>query len=247
MENPLEQFEIQELILIRLFNYEIALLNNTEIFQILGIITLLLITWIQGKQKLITKRTIIGEIYNTSLIKLVQEQVGNTKYLPLLIAIFSIIIISNLIGMIPYSFTSTSQFILTLSFSFTVLIGVTLLGFKEQGIKFFSLLIPAGTPLGLIPLLVLVELLSYLSRSVSLGVRLGANMMAGHALIKIITFFSYSTIFNDLFSNFSLFALIIAFIPIIFITALISLEVGIAFLQSYVFIALTCSYIRDTF
>jgi len=240
--NPLEQFEIQELILIRLFNNEISLLNNTELYQIIGIIGLILIMWIQKEQRLITKKTIINESYNSTLIKLVKEQIGNTKYSPLIITLFSMIIISNLLGMIPYSFTTTSQFILTLSLSVSIFIGVTLLGFQQQGIKYLSLLIPMGTPLGLIPLLVFVELLSYLSRGVSLGIRLGANMMAGHALIKIITFFTFSS----LFQNISLFSFLFAFLPIIFITALIGLELGIALLQSYVFIALTCSYIRDT-
>jgi len=240
--NPLEQFEIQELILIRLFNNEISLLNNTELYQIIGIIGLILIMWIQKEQRLITKKTIINESYNYTLIKLVKEQIGNTKYSPLIITLFSMIIISNLLGMIPYSFTTTSQFILTLSLSVSIFIGVTLLGFQQQGIKYLSLLIPMGTPLGLIPLLVFVELLSYLSRGVSLGIRLGANMMAGHALIKIITFFTFSS----LFQNISLFSFLFAFLPIIFITALIGLELGIALLQSYVFIALTCSYIRDT-
>jgi F-type H+-transporting ATPase subunit a len=173
---------------------------------------------------------------------MVGDQVGNTRYSPLIITIFSMIIISNLLGMIPYSFTTTSQFVLTLSMSVSILIGVTIIGFESQGIKYLSLLIPMGTPLGLIPLLVFVELLSYLSRGVSLGVRLGANMMAGHALIKIITFFTFSS----LFQNFSLSSILFGFIPIVFITALIGLELGIALLQSYVFIALTCSYIRDT-
>src|SRR5689334_19016688 len=154
------------------------------------------------------------------------------------------IIISNLLGMIPYSFTTTSQFILTLSMSVSIFIAVTVIGFQQQGIKYLSLLIPMGTPLGLIPLLVFVELLSYLSRGISLGIRLGANMMAGHALIKIITFFTFSALFNDKINFLSFF---FSFIPIVFITALIGLEIGIALLQSYVFIALTCSYLRDTF
>jgi F-type H+-transporting ATPase subunit a len=145
--------------------------------------------------------------------------------------------------MIPYSFTSTSQFILTLSLSISIFIAVTIIGFQQQGMKFLSLFIPMGTPLGLIPLLVFVELLSYLSRGISLGVRLGANMMAGHALIKIITFFTFSAFFTD---KINILSFLFTFIPIIFITALIGLEVGIAFLQSYVFIALTCSYLRDT-
>jgi len=240
--NPLEQFEIQKLILIRLFNNEISLLNNTELFQLIGIIILITIMWIQREQKLITKKTLISESYNTSIVKLVESQIGNTIYSPLIITIFSMIIISNLLGMIPYSFTTTSQFVLTLSMSVSILIGVTIIGFISQGIKFLSLLIPNGTPLGLIPLLVFVESLSYLSRGVSLGVRLGANMMAGHALIKIITFFTFSTLFHKITQS----SILLGWIPIVFITALIGLELGIALLQSYVFIALTCSYIRDT-
>ena len=244
MLNPLEQFEIKELILIRLFNNEISLLNNSELFEIIGIITLITLIWIQKKQKLITKKTIINELYNFSLVKLVREQIGDTKYLPIIISIFSIIIISNILGMIPYSFTTTSQFVLTLSMSVTIFIAVTIIGFQHQGIKYLSLFIPMGTPLILVPLLVFVELLSYLSRGVSLGIRLGANMMAGHALIKIITFFTFSAFFSD---KINFLSFLFSFLPIIFITALIGLEIGIALLQSYVFVALTCSYLRDTF
>ena len=244
MLNPLEQFEIKELILIRLFNNEISLLNNSELFEIIGIITLITLIWIQKKHRLITKKTTVNELYNFSLVKLVREQIGDTKYLPIITSIFSIIIISNILGMIPYSFTTTSQFVLTLSMSIAIFIAVTIIGFQQQGIRYLSLFIPMGTPLILVPLLVFVELLSYLSRGVSWGIRLGANMMAGHALIKIITFFTFSTFFTD---KINIFSFLFTFIPIIFITALIGLEIGIALLQSYVFVALTCSYIRDTF
>ena len=107
-------------------------------------------------------------------------------------ALFIFILINNLIGMIPYSFASTSHFILALSLSFTVVLGATVLGFKEHGLKFFSLFVPAGCPLGLLPLLVLIEFISYLARNVSLGLRLAANILSGHMLLNILSGFTYN-------------------------------------------------------
>src|SRR3989337_1504813 len=109
-------------------------------------------------------------------------------------ALFIFILINNLIGMIPYSFASTSHFILTFSLSFTVVLGATLLGFKEHGLKFFSLFVPAGCPLGLLPLLVIIEFISYLSRAVSLGLRLAANIISGHLLLAILSGFVFNII-----------------------------------------------------
>jgi len=107
-------------------------------------------------------------------------------------ALFIFILINNLIGMVPYSFASTSHFILTFSLSFTVVLGATVLGFKEHGLKFFSLFVPAGCPLGLLPLLVLIETISYLARNVSLGLRLAANILSGHMLLNILSGFTYN-------------------------------------------------------
>jgi len=95
------------------------------------------------------------------------------------------ILINNLLGMVPYNFASTSHFVLTFSLSFTIVLGATLLGLQKHGLKFFSLFVPAGCPLGLLPLLVVIEFISYLSRCVSLGLRLGANVMSGHMLLNI--------------------------------------------------------------
>lgn len=110
---------------------------------------------------------------------IVTNQINPTKgqiYFPFIYTLFIFILVNNLIGMIPYSFASTSHFILTFSLSFTIVLGATILGFQKHGLQFFSLLVPAGCPLALLPLLVLIELISYLSRNVSLGLRLGANI-----------------------------------------------------------------------
>src|ERR1700710_1890989 len=160
-------------------------------------------------------------------------------YFPFIYALFIFILINNLIGMVPYSFASTSHFILTFGLSFTVVLGATMLGFQKHGLKFFSLFVPSGCPLGLLPLLVLIEFISYLSRPVSLGLRLGANILSGHMLLNILAGFTY----NIMTSGFIFFFL--GFFPLAFIIAFSGLELGIAFIQAQVFIVLSCSYIKD--
>jgi F-type H+-transporting ATPase subunit a len=142
--------------------------------------------------------------------------------------------------MIPYSFASTSHFILTFSLSFTIVLGATILGFQKHGLKFFSLFVPAGCPLGLLPLLVLIEFISYLSRAVSLGLRLGANILSGHMLLNILSGFIYNIMTSGIIY------FILGLIPLAFVVALCGLELGIAFIQSYVFVILTASYIKDS-
>lgn len=160
-------------------------------------------------------------------------------YFPFMYTLFIFILINNLIGMIPYSFASTSHFILTFSLSFTVVLGATVLGFKEHGLKFFSLFVPAGCPLGLLPLLVLIEFISYLARNVSLGLRLAANILSGHMLLNILSGFTYNIM------NSGLIFFVLGLLPLAFIIAFSGLELGIAFIQSQVFVVLSCSYIKD--
>jgi F-type H+-transporting ATPase subunit a len=160
-------------------------------------------------------------------------------YFPFIYVLFIFILINNLIGMVPYSFASTSHFILTFALSFTVVLGATILGFQKHGLEFFSLFVPAGCPLGLLPLLVLIEFISYLSRNVSLGLRLGANILSGHMLLNILSGFTY----NIMTSGFLFFFL--GLFPLAFILAFSGLELGIAFIQAQVFVVLSCSYIKD--
>jgi F-type H+-transporting ATPase subunit a len=141
--------------------------------------------------------------------------------------------------MIPYSFASTAHFILAFSLSFTVVLGATILGLNKHGLKFFSLFVPAGCPLGLLPLLVLIEFISYLSRNISLGLRLAANILSGHMLLSILAGFCY----NIMTSGFIF--LFIGLIPLAFIIAFSGLELGIAFIQAQVFVVLSSSYIKD--
>jgi len=161
-------------------------------------------------------------------------------YFPLMYTLFVFILMNNLIGMVPYSFASTSHFVLTFSLSFTLVLGATILGLSKHGLEFFSLFVPAGCPLGLLPLLVLIEFISYLARNVSLGLRLAANILSGHMLLNILSGFTY----NIMTSGFIFFFL--GFLPLAFIIAFSGLEFAIAFIQAQVFIVLSSSYVKDS-
>jgi F-type H+-transporting ATPase subunit a len=129
--------------------------------------------------------------------------------------------------------------VLTFSLSFTIVLGATILGFYKHNLKFFSLFVPAGCPLGLLPILVLIEFISYLAKNVSLGLRLAANILAGHMLLNILSGFTYKIMTSGILF------LILGLLPLSFIIAFSSLELAIAFIQAQVFVVLSCSYIKD--
>ena len=183
----------------------------------------------------------LESIYAT-IHSIVRNQINtNTgqEYFPLIFSIFLFILINNLIGMIPYSFASTSHFILTFSLSFTIVLGSTITGFYKYGLRFFSLLVPSGCPLSLLPLLVLIELISYLARNISLGLRLAANVLSGHMLLNILAGFTYNIVTKGFFF------FLLGLVPLGFIIAFSGLELGIAFIQAQVFAVLSSSYIKD--
>jgi F-type H+-transporting ATPase subunit a len=153
--------------------------------------------------------------------------------------LFLFILINNLIGLVPYSFASTAHLAVVFSLSFTIVLGATILGILNHGLKFFSIFVPAGTPLALLPLLVMIEFVSYLARHFSLGLRLGANIFSGHLLLTILSGFTYKIM------TFGFIYFILALFPLAFIIAFSVLEVAIAFIQAIVFVILTSTYIKD--
>lgn len=245
INSPLEQFEVTSLIGLNvpLLGYLNLTLTNLALYSILVLILVIgLHVLANNNTKLIpSKWSIALESSFASLNSLVRDQIGiaNEIYLPFIYSLFFFVLIANLIGNVPYSYTVTTSIIVTLGLSFTILIGVTILGLIIHQLKFFSFFIPSGTPLALVPLLVLIELLSYSARAFSLGVRLFANMCAGHTLLKILSTFLY-----QMFSG-SLIVAIFALVPFALFIALIGLELAVSFIQSYVFCILTSSYIRD--
>jgi F-type H+-transporting ATPase subunit a len=243
---PLDQFEIRDLISIGapiLADMHISLTNISFYLIVSFFILLNFNLFSNNLNRLVPNNWSISQecIYAT-IHSIVVNQINEKKgqfYFPFLYGLFLFILINNLIGMVPYSFASTSHFVLTFALSFTVVLGATILGFKEHGIKFFSLLVPAGCPLALLPLLIIIEFISYLTRNVSLGLRLSANILSGHMLLNILSWFTYN-IMNSGFVYF-----FVAFLPLDFIIAFSGLELAIAFIQAQVFVVLTCSYIKD--
>jgi F-type H+-transporting ATPase subunit a len=244
--SPLDQFEIRDLLSINaslLGNSQISISNIGLYLTISTIIITLLSLLATNYNKLIPNTWSISQesLYST-VHSIVINQINANKgqiYFPFIYVLFLFILINNLIGMVPYSFASTSHFILTFFISFTVVLGATILGFQKHGLEFFSLFVPSGCPLGLLPLLVLIEFISYLARNISLGLRLAANILSGHMLLSILSGFTY----NIMTSGFLFF--LVSLIPLAFIVAFSALELGISFIQAQVFVVLTSSYIKD--
>jgi F-type H+-transporting ATPase subunit a len=188
-----------------------------------------------------SKWSVALESAYASVHGIVRDQIGvaNEIYTPFIYSLFFFLIIANLNGNIPYGYTVTTSAIVCLGLSVMIFLAVTILGLSIHGVHFFSFFIPAGTPLGLVPMLVLIELISYLARAVSLGVRLFSNMVAGHTLMKIL-----STFLAQLFTA-SILVAIVTIIPFAIFVALIGLELAVSVIQAYVFCVLTSSYIRD--
>jgi len=244
--SPLDQFEIRDLL-----SLNISFLNNIHLsLTSIGLYLSIGLVLILGYSLLATNyNKIIPNSWSLSQETLyftvhgiVISQINANKgqmYFPFIYSLFIFILFNNLIGLIPYSFASTSHFILTFSLSFSVVLGATILGFQKHGLKFFSLFVPSGCPLGLLPLLVLIEFISYLSRNVSLGLRLAANILSGHMLLSILSGFTYKIMTSGILF------FILGLIPLAFIIAFSGLELAIAFIQAQVFVVLTCSYIKD--
>jgi len=244
--SPLDQFEVRDLLSINANLLGNVNLSLTNIGLYLTISILIILTYsllASNNNKIIPNNwSISQESLYATVHGIVVSQINPTKgqiYFPFIYTLFLFILVNNLVGLVPYSFATTSHFILTFSISFTVVLGATFLGFQRHGLKFFSLFVPSGCPLALLPLLVLIELVSYLSRNVSLGLRLAANILSGHMLLSILSGFTYNIMTNGFIFFF------LGLIPLAFIIAFSGLELAIAFIQAQVFVILTCSYIKD--
>jgi ATP synthase subunit 6 len=237
---PLEQFEVHPLLHLSLGALDISMTNAT---LTLFLILTLIVCWFQLSLKslhLIPTKWQSGVESIYGFIKsLTEEQVGQKgwAYFPYLLTLFTFILFSNLMGMIPFNFTLTSHFVVTFAFSIMVLIGVTIIGFLHHGWRFFKVFLPEGTPIPLIPLLIIIEVISYLARGISLAVRLAANLMAGHTLLKILATFTSQLLIST--------GWIAGLAGLGLISLLILLETGLAILQAYVFTLLTASYLKN--
>nr|YP_010977138.1 ATP synthase F0 subunit a [Daedalea dickinsii]WNZ34343.1 ATP synthase F0 subunit a [Daedalea dickinsii] len=243
INSPLEQFEVSSLLSFNapILGYLNISLTNLALYSIIVLSLIIGIHFMSNNENKIvpSKWSIALESLYASINSMVKEQLGKELYLPFIYSLFFFILIANLTGNIPYSFTITTSIMVSIGLSFTILIGVTILAFYIHRLKFFSFFVPSGTPLALVPLLVLIELVSYLARAFSLGIRLFANVVAGHTLMKILATFLY-----QMFSS-TLIIATITLIPFTIFLAIIGLELAVSIIQAYVFTILTCSYIKD--
>lgn len=244
---PLEQFQIISLFSFKLSCLDVSITNMLLINIIAAGSFLYLILMLSSENKCFfiipnSWQILIELIYDT-VSQMLYDNINEEgeKYFPFISVLFCLILILNLAGLIPYSFTTTSHIIITLTLSFSVFIGVNVVCIKTHRSKILSLFIPANTSFLLALLLVPIEFLSYIFKPISLGVRLFANLMAGHTLLKVIVGFSWSMLLIDdlLFSSLHV-------APLLILVLLMGLELGVAMVQSYVFITLTCIYLNDS-
>jgi len=237
MANPMQQFEVKTIgPKLEVGNFDISF-TNASLFMVIvvGAISLLFVLSTQKKSLVPSRMQLLSEMAYEFVAKMISETAGDKArpYFPFILTLFLFVLFSNMIGMLPYSFTVTSHIIVTFALAIFVFIGVTIIGFIKHGIGYLKLFVPSGVPVVLMPIIVVIEIISYLSRPVSLSVRLFANMMAGHTMLKVFGGFVISL------------GLIGGWLPLGFSVALTGLEILVAFLQAYVFAILTCIYLND--
>lgn len=234
--SPLAQFEIKELVPLSLGGADVSFTNSALFMSLAVILITTFLVFGMRKRALVPGRwQSMAELSYEFVANLLRDTVGNEgrRYFPFVFTLFMFILFGNMLGMIPYTFTFTSHIIVTFAMAAVVFVGVTVLGFVKHGFHFFSFFVPPGVSVVLWPLMIPIEIISYLSRPISLAVRLFANLTAGHTMLKVFAGFVVSL------------GVVGGFLPLAFVVALTGLELLIAFLQAYVFTILTCFYIND--
>jgi F-type H+-transporting ATPase subunit a len=244
MADPIHQFEITKLFTVgHIGGHEIAFTNSALFMAIaVGGIAALVIGGTSSRALVPGRIQSIAEMSYEFVANTIQSTAGTEgmKFFPLVFSLFMFILVANVIGLVPYTFTVTSHIIITASLALLVFLTVIIYGFYKNGLHFFRLFVPSGIPIYILPLIVFIEVLSFLSRPISHSVRLFANMLAGHITLKV--FASFITLLGGLWYGVGWVG---AVIPLGLVVALTALELLVAFLQAYVFAILTCIYLND--
>ena len=234
--SPFTQFQIKNLIPLELFNYDLSF-TNSSLFMLIALCCIIAFYLFALKKTSMIPGVMqnTGELIYEFVLNTVTDNLGDDgkKYIPLVFSIFLFILLCNLLGMLPYSFTVTSHIIITFIIAFFIFILVNIIGFSKHGMKYFNIFLPSGTPWWLAPAMIIIEVFSYLSRPISLSVRLAANMMAGHVLLKVLGSFVFSM------------GILLGWIPISFLVLMTGFEIFVALLQAYIFTILTCVYLNN--
>ena len=237
MASPLEQFAIQDLTapLFTVGGHHIAVTNSAIFMMSAVVLSSGLLLAGAGKGAMIPGRIqAMSELFYEFIANMIRDNVGSggKKFFPFIFTLFIFTLFGNILGMLPYGYTFTSQIAVTFFMAMVVFLGVTLIGLFKHGLHFFSLFFPHGAPLFTAPILIPIELVSYLSRPISLSVRLFANMTVGHVLLKVLAGFVVALGF-------------FGFVPLVVLVAITALELLVALLQAYIFTILCCIYLND--
>ena len=235
MASPIEQFEIKPLVELNLGGVD-ASLTNSSLFMVLIVVavTAFLVLGMRGRALVPGRWQSMAEMSYEFIAGMVRDNVGSEgrKYFPFVFTLFMFLLFANVIGLMPYAFTVTSHIIVTFALAMVVFLLITLVAIFRHGAKFLTYFVPSGVPVAVLPLMVPIEMISYLSRPISLSVRLFANMMAGHTMMKV-------------FAGFIVPMGIAGVLPFGVDVLMIGFELLVAFLQAYVFTVLTCLYLHD--
>ncbi len=233
---PMHQFEIKRLIPLELFGYDVSF-TNASLFMVIALLLIPLFYLVAMNRRALVPGRLqsTAELSYEFIANMVRDIVGEggMKYFPWVFTIFMFILVLNLLGLMPYSFTVTSHIIVTFALAAMVWLIITAIGFMNHGIGFLKLFVPDGVPWWLMPIIVVIELISYLIRPISHSVRLFANMMAGHAMLKVFAGFVIGL------------GLLGGWAPLVFLVGFTGLELVVAFLQAFIFTVLTCIYLND--
>ncbi|MDR1362285.1 MAG: F0F1 ATP synthase subunit A [Holosporaceae bacterium] len=245
MQDPLHQFVIHPYFrILKIGGIELSFTNSSLAVVMDIVLICVLMSMAIGGRKLIPGRLqALAEIFHRFIANLVEDNIGprGQKYFPFVFSVFLFVLFGNLLGMIPGAFTFTSHIVATFTLAMIVFLSVTVVGFRRHGLKYFGILAPGGVSGGLLFFLVPIELISYLSRPISLAIRLFANMMAGHTMMKVFAGFAVMLSSSDA-GSFSRAANVI---PLAANVMLTGFEIAVALLQAYVFAILTCVYMND--
>ncbi len=234
--SPMEQFIIEPLISINLAGYDISY-TNSALFMTFAVAATALLFWGATRQRTMVPGRLqaTAELLYEFVANMVKENTGTEgmRYFPFVFTLFMFILFGNVLGLMPYAFTFTSHIIVTAAMAVFIFLAVTIIGFARHGLHFFSLFVPPGAPLGIAIVLAPLELFSYLIRPVSMSLRLFANMLAGHVLLKVLAGFVISL------------GVVYGVVPFLAVFAVTLLEIMVALIQAYVFALLTCIYLND--
>ncbi len=235
MASPVEQFRIEPWVPIKVGGVDVSFTNSSFAMVVAVVIASALLVLSVRRRALVPGRwQSAAEMLYEGTANMIRDTVGNEgrRYFPFIFSLFMFLLFGNLLGLVPYNFTFTSHIIVTIALALVVFVGVTIIGFARHGLGYLHLFLPEGTPLVAAPLLVVIEILSYLSRPFSLAMRLAINMLVGHVLLQLL-------------AGFVILLGVVGVVPIAFMGAIFLLELLVAVLQAYVFTILSCIYLND--